>query len=314
MLQTPPEPRTRTASRPAVGAGTARALYSGVSRGTLGELYQGPHWEEGLPHISLVSLPVDKFSWCHMALDPSAAEFDTSALATRPKAARAMDLFLDRYGLTMPAGRMAFHTELPPGKGMASSTADIVATLRCLFRLFALPYDQNTVTGILARIERADSVFLDEYALYLSAAQRVVRRLGDRIGLYACYIVEEGSVDTEAAGPVLLAHYGRHRAAYRACVDELLAAFARSDPAAVAAAATSSAALSQSVVPKRTFEALYEHRAEFAADGIVVAHTGTVVGYLFRERPGQQQHAELSEFFMGLGHQCHFSHVGWGHG
>ncbi|MEU9014122.1 hypothetical protein AB0D12_31015 [Streptomyces sp. NPDC048479] len=307
------EPRTRRHPLRGATPGTGPAVHSGVSRGTLGELFQGPHWEAGIPHISIVSLPVDKFSWCHFTVDPDGTEFDASALDTRHKAARAMSLFLDRYGLTMPPGRMTFHSELPMGKGMASSTADIVATLRCLFRLFALPYDQNAVTGILGRIERADSVFLDEFALYLSATQRVVRPLGAQVGLYACYIAEEGTVDTEAAGPTLLAHYSRLREAYRDCVDDLVAAFARSDATAVAAAATRSATLSQGVIPKRAFDMLRDHRAELRADGLFVAHTGTVIGYLFRRRPDQQAHAELSEFFLGLGHQCQFSQVGWGH-
>ncbi len=303
------EPWTRGQARP----GTRPAVHSGVSRGTLGELYQGPHWEAGVPHISIVSLPVDKFSWCHFTLDPGGAEFDASDLRGRDKAARAMGLFLDRYGLTMPPGRITFHSELPMGKGMASSTADIVATLRCLFRLFAVPYDQNVVTGILGHIERADSVFLDEFALYLSATQRVVRPLGAQVGMYACYIVEEGTVDTQAAGPALLTHYKRRRDAYRDCAGELMAAFARSDAAGVAAAATRSAALAQDAIPKRTFGALRDHRAELRADGLFVAHTGTVIGYLFRRRPDQQMHAQLSEFFLGLGYQCQFSHVGWGH-
>ncbi|MGW7411721.1 GHMP family kinase ATP-binding protein [Streptomyces sp. NPDC054863] len=316
MLRTPTEPRTaspRRATRPETLAGSPSAVHSGISRGTLGELYQGPHWEDGVPHISIVSLPVDKFSWCHFTADPEATGFDDSALHGRPKTARAVELLLDRFGLTMPPGRMTFHSELPTGKGMASSTADIVATLRCLFRVFGLPHEQDTITGILRRIERADSVFLDEFALYLSASQRVVRPLGAQVGLYACYLTEEGTVDTEAAGPALLAHYTRHRGAYDDCVQDLVTSFARADAVAVAAAATRSAALSQGVVPKETFDALFARRIRFRADGLFVAHTGTVIGYLFRQRPDPYVLADLSAYFLGLGHQCHFSQVGWGH-
>ncbi|MER7110099.1 GHMP family kinase ATP-binding protein [Streptomyces sp. NPDC000229] len=313
MLRTSPELLTPGGGRRTTVPGTVPAYRSGVCNGTLGELYQGPHWEAGVPHIAVVSLPVDKFSWCHFTAGPDGTGFDGSALDARPKAGRAVELFLDHYGLTMPTGRLAFHSELPVGKGMASSTADIVAALRCLFRLFALPYDQDAVTGILGRIERADSVFLDEFALYLSAGQRIVRPLGATVGLHACYIAEEGTVDTEAAGPALLAHYSRHRGAYRECLDGLLTAFGRNDAAAVAAAATRSATLSQGVLPKRTFDVLLDHRARLGADGLFVAHTGTVVGYLFQRRPDQRTRAELSEFFLSLGHQCHFSHVGWGH-
>ncbi|CAM5668430.1 hypothetical protein SPURM210S_05054 [Streptomyces purpurascens] len=66
---------------------------------------------------------------------------------------------------------------LPVGVGMASSTADIVATLRCRGDV-PLPCDTDVVLGILAAMERSDSVFLDEFALHLSGRHRVVRRLG----------------------------------------------------------------------------------------------------------------------------------------
>lgn len=292
------------------GPAVTGRVHSGVSRGTLGELYQGPHWEDGVPHISIVSLPVDKFSWC--TFTEGGDSFDDSGLCDRSKAARALALFLDHHELTMPPGRLEYRSDLAVGKGMASSTADIVATLRCLFRLFGLEYRQSVVTSVLSRIERADSVFLDEFALYLSGAHRVVRPLGASVGLYACYAVEEGTVDTEEAGPGLLAHYRRHRSAYRDCVEGLVRAFDAGDPAGVAAGAARSAALSQLVLPKLSFDELRANQSGFGADGLFVAHTGTVIGYLFRARPSQAAHAELSEFFLRLGHQCQFSQVGWG--
>ncbi|MER5761732.1 hypothetical protein [Streptomyces sp. NPDC002082] len=289
----------------------APTVHSGVCRGTLGELFQGPYWESERPEISIVSLPVDKFSWCHFEEDPD-GPFDSRSLAGRSKAARAVDLFTERYGLTMPGGRISFHSELTVGQGMASSTADIVATLRCLLRLFAIPYDQQTVIWILSRIERADSVFLEQFALYLSGRHRVVRPLGDGVGMHACWIAEEGSVDTEQMTEQLLAHYTRRRTDYELCADRLVDAFRRGDARGIASASTRSAELSQDVVPKATFDQVHRHRSSFKADGVLVAHTGTVIGYLFRDRPDQRAHADLSEFFQRMGRQCQFSRVGWG--
>ncbi|MFD0431621.1 hypothetical protein ACFQ60_43720 [Streptomyces zhihengii] len=56
-----------------------------------------------------------------------------------------MRLFLERTGRTLPPGRLSAHSDLTVGVGMASSTADIVAALRCLFRVFALPEDPDAV-------------------------------------------------------------------------------------------------------------------------------------------------------------------------
>lgn len=195
---------------------------------------------------------------------------------------------------------------------MASSTADVVATLRCLFRVFSLPYDPGEVMRILSAIERADSVFLDEFALYLSARHRVVRRLGTAVGFHTAFVTEPGTVDTAAVTPVLLRQYRRRADEYERCLTDLLKGFACGDPAAVARAATTSAVLAQEALPKRSFDAVLGHREEFGADGVFVAHTGSLVGYLFARRPAPSLKDDLSAFFRSLGHQCSFAQGGYG--
>jgi uncharacterized protein involved in propanediol utilization len=276
---------------------------SGVCHGTLGELFQGPV-QSG---IGLVSFPVDRYSWAHFSTGG-----DPDPLPPLPKAARGAALFLDWYGLRLPPGRWTSHTELDVGVGMASSTADIVATLRCLFQAFGQPYEPAAVIDILSRIERADSVFLDEFALYLSDQHRVVTRLGTTVGFHTCFIIEPGAVDTGAVTPLLLAHYTRRARAYQSCMDTLLTAFHAGDAAGVARAASISAALSQEVLPKLTYDAVAAHRADFGADGIFVAHTGRVIGYLFTARLSRTRMDELSAFFRDLGHQCSFAWGGYG--
>jgi uncharacterized protein involved in propanediol utilization len=72
------------------------------------------------------------------------------------------------------------------------------------------------------------------------------------------------------------------------------------------------AALSQEVLPKATFASLRAHRERFGADGVFVAHTGCLAGYLFASRPGAGAKSELSAFFHSLGHQCTFAQGGYG--
>ncbi|GGW92794.1 hypothetical protein GCM10010297_12790 [Streptomyces malachitofuscus] len=283
---------------------------SGVCHGTLGELYQGPLRAGTDPEIAVVSFPVDRHSWVYFT--PRATVDSSRSPALGEKSAQAARLFLDHYGLALPPGDWRTHSELPVGVGMASSTADIVATLRCLFRVFSLPYDTNVVLGVLAGIERADSVFLDEFALYLSGRHRVVRRLGPDIGFHTAYVTEPGTVDTAAVTPLLLHHYRRRGEEYQRCLTDLLKGFDSGDPAAVARAATTSAALSQEVLPKATFGSLQAHREGFGADGVFVAHTGCLVGYLFASRPRAEAKSELSAFFHSLGHQCTFAQGGYG--
>ncbi|MFI6642746.1 hypothetical protein [Streptomyces sp. NPDC050504] len=281
---------------------------SGVCHGTLGELYQGPLDARDRPEIAIVSFPVDRHSWVYFTPDAGAP---TGTENLGAKAAKAARLFLDHYGLEPPPGRWNTYSDLDVGVGMASSTADIVATLRCLFRVFSLPYDSRVVIGVLSAIERADSVFLQEYALYLSGRHRVVHRLGTGIAFHTAFVAEPGTVDTAGVTPQLLRQYRRCAAEYERCLTDLLKGFAGGDPAAVARASTVSATLSQEVLPKQTFDAVLARREEFGADGVFVAHTGSLVGLLFARRPAPAVKGEVSAFFHSLGHQCSFAQGGY---
>ncbi|MFF8644373.1 hypothetical protein [Streptomyces sp. NPDC015345] len=186
----------------------------------------------------------------------------------------------------------------------ATSTADIVATPRCLFRLFALPYDTGVVLGILTGIERADGVFLGEFALYLSGRHRVIRRLGTDIGFHTAYITGPGTVDTTTVTDLLLEQYRRHGEEYERCRTDPFKGFASGHSA--------SAALSQNVLPKATFDSMLAHRERFVADGTFVAHTGCLIGCLFPNRPGSDVESDLSAYLHSLGHQCSFAQGGYG--
>ncbi len=305
---------TAAISPPADGPVTLRRkTYSGVSHGTLGELYQGPLCGGTLPEIAIVSLPVDKYSWSYYLTSDGTSSYDDSALRERSKCKKAIRLFCARYGRALPPGRWEVFSELDTGKGMASSTADIVATLRCLFNLFAIDYDQRVVVEVLRQIERADTVFLDEFCLYLSGRNQIVRRLGNQVGFYTCFAIEEGSVDTESLGGYLLDHYGRREEAYRECLSGLVAAFDHGNAAAIARYATRSADLAQEVTPKKSYDELVLNRSGFGADGLFVAHTGTIIGYLFRTQPDRSALDELSAFFREAGQQCYFAKCGWRH-
>lgn len=292
-----------------MGDAAVAHCHSGVCHGTLGELLQGPVQEAGEAQIGLISLPIRRYSWMHFL--PGEDGDAERELAGKRRCLRAIELYLARSGRRLPAGRWRHDSELPEGKGMASSTADVVATLRCLDAIFGARTPTEVVCDILREIERSDSVFLDRYALYLSGRQAVVRPFEFMPRYHVCYIDEGGAVDTERSGPALLSYYRGRADAYAANLRSAIAAFERRDAAAIAHCATASALLAQGVLPKRSFEAMLAQRARLGADGIVVAHTGSVIGYLYVDAPDPARMGELSAFFLGLGHQCRFLRAGF---
>lgn len=284
-------------------------IHTGICHGTLGELLQGPVMHGGTPHIGLISLPIGRYSRVRFVQGPHDKTED--GLADKARCRCAIELYLERHGLVLPEGLWSCASELPTGKGMSSSTADIVATIRCLDSLFQRRTPLETLTAILRAIERSDSVFLDRYALYLSGRQEVVHAFGTEPRFDACYVDEGGTVDTEAMGPMLLRHYEARLPVYARNLDAALNAFAAADARAIAHCATTSAALSQEVNPKHCFDALLREQARFKADGIVVAHTGTLAGYLYARTLDPAEMGELSSFFDHIGHRCAFARTGF---
>lgn len=312
------QPNPSRAPRPAAAAiavaaasqapAGAAAVYSGVCHGTLGELWQGPCGHAGAWHIGLLSMPVRRYSWMHFF--PGEDGEGDRGLGGKERCRRLIDAYLHLHGKTLPAGHFRHDSELPTGKGMASSSADLVATVRCLDQVFGLETTLPALATLLRGIERSDPVFLDHPALYLSARQQVLRVFAAAPPLHACYIDEGGQVDTEALETLLLRYYEGQRGAYRALLQLALHGFAEGNAAAICEAATGSARLAQAVTPKHNFEHLLRHRRELGADGVMVAHTGSILGYLFAQRPDSHRLGEVSAFFAGLGRQCRCIEVG----
>lgn len=284
-------------------------IASGVCHGTLGELIQGPVIHDGQLQIGLISLPVQRYSWMHFVAGEDGDH--ARELPEKEKCRRAIALYLAHHGRRLPPGRWLHDSELLQGKGMASSTADIVASIRCLDHVFGLASPCELIADILREVERSDSVFLDRYALYLSAQQKVLRRFSHDPHYHVCYIDEGDAVITESVTQALVDHYAAHLSAYQANLDLALAAFDTGDRAQIARCASVSAALAQQVLPKRHYAAVAARRAQFGAAGIVVAHTGSLIGYLFLDAPNAAALGELSAFFRGLGHQCRFALTGF---
>jgi len=84
----------------------------------------------------------------------------------------------------------------------------------------------------------------------------------------------------------------------------MMIAFDLGDLKGIAQCATQSSLLGHGAVPKRNMYAVLKNKERLGADGIVVAHTGSLIGYLFTKKPTPKYADTLSVFFKQLGCQC----------
>ncbi len=133
-----------------------------------------------------------------------------------------------------------------------------------------------------------------------------MRTFKSNFEFYIFYIDEGYSVETDSITQSLISHYQSNFEDYSQNLALMISAFDRCDLNHIAQCATQSATLSQEIVPKRNFDAVLQSRKRLGADGIVVAHTGSLIGYIFVKKPTIEQIGELSAFFRQLGFQCRY--------
>ncbi|MCE3034977.1 kinase [Streptomyces sp. CMSTAAHL-2] len=267
----PPSPISSPAAAPAdLEPGLGHAF------GTFGELLQG-----ALPEPDgdfLVTFPLAR--WATAAFHPWPGRPDVRvAPAHKAKSRRTAEAVLSALGVTH-GGLLELGGDLPEGKGMASSSADLVATVRAVGAAFGRSFSPAETEAFLRGVEPADGVMYDEIVCFHHRGVRLGRRLGTLPPFAVVAHDEGGQVDTVAhnrtAGPIGAAD--RHE--YARLLDRLTAAVTEGDLPAVGEVATRSAELNGRRRERPGFDRLRVLCDEVGGLGLVLAHSGTLLGVL----------------------------------
>lgn len=288
-------------------------LHVGLSCGTLGEFYQGPAFESDGSEIAIVSPLIPKYSrTTFVPKDSARCPLIASQKVTRdikPKMFAGIEHYCTLHGLEMPEGIWLSVSDLPTGHGFASSTADIVAGIRCAARIYNRAPNVSDFLTILPKIERSDSVFMNETTFFSSSHHRVLGAFGARLGLTAVFTLDGEEVSTENTKEQLIAYYQDNQNDYRKLARDLRECLQNRDARLLCECSTRSAELSQQVMPKKHYAHVQEAAEIFDADGIVVAHTGTILGLLFSERPDSAKAQSISVYFKCFGAHADFVEI-----
>ncbi len=291
---------------------TRKQACVGVCRGALGELFQGIS-TDNKDEIVVVSSLIPKYSWAYFTpCESGFSSLKDQTLATpeRSKSFRALEIYCKKLGLIWPSGHWHFHSDLQVARGMASSTADIVATLRCAASYFLRELTINEILFVLSQIERSDSVFLDRLALFSSSKHQIINQFCKIPPLYALYMHEADEVETDGTKTLLLDFYRQNYGHYVNLSQQAEQALQARDLHAICNVATKSAELSQEILPKQHFEQIFLAQKKFNADGVITAHTGSVVGLLYCRQPDITILENVAQFYKELGGYCQYTEIG----
>ena len=267
-----------TESGPVLGRASASAP------GTCGELAQG--MLDGI--LCMVTCPIDIYSRATVELY-SRQPLDELGMGIEgpedsPKACKAARATLDYLGNTGLGGRLWLDSPLPRGKGMASSTADVSAAIAAAAVAAGVEVSPKVVAEIALSVEPSDGIMIPQVAVFDHREGKVARTLGEPPPMRVAILDFGGSVDTQEFNRVdRNAVLKRLEPRMTEAVSLIEEGMARGDPLRVGKGATISALANQELLFNPRLEAVQELSLRTGAVGVNVAHSGTVIGMLFRD-------------------------------
>lgn len=254
--------------------------------GSCGELIQGTL--QGVPF--LVTCPVNIYTIVTVTDD------GTQQLRGLGRKARlALSRTLEYLGCDKFPFSLQLDSEIPIGKGMASSSADIAAVAIAAATALEKKLTPAEISRLAAGIEPTDGVFFPGIVRMNQMTGECLEELGELPALKIAAFDCGGFVDT-------LAFHERQDLADLNRQNELRVAEAiswlmRGSAEAIAAAATQSALANQTILKKQYLEQIIVDVKKQGALGVNVAHSGTVIGVLFAPDKAE---AEISSTVTGL--------------
>jgi L-threonine kinase len=248
---------------------------SATAFGTFGELLQGrlPDGDD-----FLVTLPIARWSRAAFRLEPHAASVRVRP-ADKLKSRHLAEMMLDRYHVR-GGGLLLLDSELPEGKGMASSSADLVATARAVARALGREAAPNEVESLLRGIEPTDGVMHDGVVAFHHREVSLRAHLGHLPPMTVVGIDEGGEVSTTEFNRRPKQFTERDRRTYESLLTALTEAIRGGDAGTIGEVATRSALMNQRLCPKRTLPEMIAVCGEVGGLGLVAAHSGTALGIL----------------------------------
>ena len=260
-----------------------------------GEIFQGPVNKQE----ALISYAIDLYSVVRLEKGKRMTG------SNQDKAYHAMEetlKYFDRPESLLKDYRLIIKSDIPRGKGMASSTADVAGSVMLSAKMLQCPMTEDILGEISAKVEPTDSTLFSKLSLFNSRSGKRLRSYGPYPKGSVLILEGEGTVDT-------LEYHRRHQGVKSQQMDQenknldnLHRNGLVENPIRLAQAfkaweknrenlslkelgklATVSARAHQQILPKPGLEKIIKLSAQSEAYGVNTAHSGSVLGVLYDE-------------------------------
>lgn len=260
----------------------------GKSFASFGEVIQG---RSSGGEDFLVTLPTDLWSTCELICSPIKGPLVVECALEKSRAA--LSHMLAELGIDWGYHfQCNFNSSIPIGKGLSSSTADMLATLRAVQEIFGFLLSDGFISRLFTEIEPHDGLQFSSSVLYNHRKGHLIENFGYVPNFTIVAVDDGGSLDTVTYNEKL-SFSPDAVARFDALVPAVRDAFHERDDAKIARCATESARIH---VERTGCDFLREALAiaELVKPlGIVATHSGTCAGFLFNQDMGPVEIAQV---------------------
>ncbi|OEF97986.1 GHMP family kinase ATP-binding protein [Desulfuribacillus alkaliarsenatis] len=187
-------------------------------------------------------------------------------------------------------------SDLPTGKGMASSTADIVAAYTATRRFFGVDPTADELANVAISIEPSDGIMYPGITIFDHITGRWTEKLGEALNISIVIIDPGGTVDTIAFNNrrKLKQLNDKKETQVKKALKLIKEGVIEKDSEKLGAGATISAWANQEILPKPQLQQIVDIGKYWNALGVNVAHSGTVMGIFFEQ--GVHCEQEIAEY------------------
>jgi L-threonine kinase len=172
-------------------------------------------------------------------------------------------------------------SDLPYGKGLSSSTADMVASIRALENALNISLESEIVSKYISSVEPNDGLHIKGSVAYNYISGEVLFQSKYVPTLRIIGIDTGGIVDTVEFNRRVFNFRSREKKQYRDLLNQLKIAMDNKDILSICSISTQSAILWQNVFPKPDFKKILKISQSFNSPGLINCHSGTYLGIAF---------------------------------
>jgi len=241
--------------------------------GSCGELAQGTIDGKNF----LITCPIDVYS--KVTVQPSAY----ASMYRGHKVLDAIDKTLQYLGISQRGFHISVHSDLPLGKGMASSSADISATCQSIALSTGNQLTPDEIANIALAIEPTDGIFYHGIMLFDHIYGYLRQSLGHAVPMQIVIFDVGGEINTlhfNQRCDLQQLNKKNEQQVHKA-MHLIIEGLMNHDTCLIGQGATLSALANQTILFKPHLEDILRIGLSWGAVGVNIAHSGTVVGILF---------------------------------